>query len=259
MPDTFKNIAVLIDAENISHAFLEDISENIALFGVVSVRRIYGDWTSEKMRSWRPLLLEYAIQPIQQFSNTVGKNSTDSALIIDAMDLLYLQHFDCFCIVSSDSDFTRLASRIREQGKYVIGIGEKKTPSSFVNACNEFIHIEPVTKAKPETRRPAERANKTEVLIDKAVDQLADTSGWVMLSQLVQYVRQVKPDFDMRELGVRKMLDYFTARKDKYAVQKEREDAPSAVFISKSSNGSKQLDEAQGERKRDVDRYGKKR
>ncbi len=233
MPDKFRNIAVLIDAENISHNFLEDISENIALYGIVSVRRIYGDWTSEKMRSWRPLLLEYAIQPIQQFSNTVGKNSTDSALIIDAMDLLYLQHFDCFCIVSSDSDFTRLASRIREQGKYVVGIGEKKTPSSFVNACNEFIHIEPAGKARPEPRKTSEIHNKTEVLIEKAVDQLADTSGWVMLSQLVQYVRQVKPDFDLRELGVKKPLDYFTNRKDKYSVQKEREDAPSAVFISK--------------------------
>ncbi len=233
MPDKFRNIAVLIDAENISHNFLEDISENIALYGIVSVRRIYGDWTSEKMRSWRPLLLEYAIQPIQQFSNTVGKNSTDSALIIDAMDLLYLQHFDCFCIVSSDSDFTRLASRIREQGKYVVGIGEKKTPSSFVNACNEFIHIEPAGKARAEPRKTSETRNKTEILIEKAVDQLADTSGWVMLSQLVQYVRQVKPDFDLRELGVKKPLDYFANRKDKYSVQKEREDAPSAVFISK--------------------------
>jgi uncharacterized protein (TIGR00288 family) len=234
MPEKFRNIAVLIDAENISHNFLEDISENVALYGIVSVRRIYGDWTSEKMKGWRALLLEYAIQPIQQFSNTVGKNSTDSALIIDAMDLLYLQHFDCFCIVSSDSDFTRLASRIREQGKYVVGIGEKKTPSSFVNACNEFIHIEPANQARKEEKRSTEKLNKTEVLLEKAVDQLADSSGWVMLSQLMQYLRQVKPDFDLRELGVRKPLDYFTGRKEKYLVQKDREDAPSAVFISRS-------------------------
>lgn len=231
MPDKFRNIAVLIDAENISHNFLEDISEDIALYGIVSVRRIYGDWTSEKMKGWKPLLLEYAIQPIQQFSNTVGKNSTDSALIIDAMDLLYLQHFDCFCIVSSDSDFTRLASRIREQGKYVIGIGEKKTPSSFVNACNEFLHIEPPNRARPEERKSNGKTSKTEVLLEKAVDQLADSSGWVMLSQLMQYIRQVKPDFDLRELGVRKPLDYFTSRKEKFLVQKEREDAPSAIFI----------------------------
>ena len=236
MPDKFKNIAVLIDAENISYNFLEDISENIALYGIVSVRRIYGDWTSEKMKGWKSLLLEYAIQPIQQFSNTVGKNSTDSALIIDAMDLLYLQHFDCFCIVSSDSDFTRLASRIREQGKYVVGIGEKKTPSSFENACNEFLHIEPVNQERKETKsgkKPNEKVSKTEVLLDRAVDQLADASGWVMLSQLMQYIRQVKPDFDLRELGVRKPLDYFTSRKEKYLVQKEREDAPSAIFISR--------------------------
>jgi uncharacterized protein (TIGR00288 family) len=234
MNDKFRNIAVFIDAENISHNFLEDITENVALYGVVSVRRIYGDWTSEKMKGWKPLLLEYAIQPIQQFSNTVGKNSTDSALIIDAMDLLYLQHFDCFCIVSSDSDFTRLASRIREQGKYVVGIGEKKTPSSFVNACNEFIHIEPPNnrERKPESKS-TEKLNKTEILLEKAVDQLADSSGWVMLSQLMQYIRQVKPDFDLHELGVRKPVDYFASRKDKYRIQKEREDAPSAVFISR--------------------------
>jgi uncharacterized protein (TIGR00288 family) len=234
MPEKFKSIAMLIDAENISHSFLEDISENIALYGIVSVRRIYGDWTSEKMKGWRALLQEYAIQPIQQFSNTVGKNSTDSALIIDAMDLLYIQHVECFCIVSSDSDFTRLASRIREQGKYVVGIGEKKTPTSFVNACNEFIHIEAPNKERKEERKSSEKVNKTEILLEKAMDQLADASGWVMLSQLMQYIRQVKPDFDLKELGVRKPLDYFTSRKDKYRVQKEREDAPSAIFISKS-------------------------
>jgi len=233
MPDKFRNIAVLIDAENISHNFLEDISENVALYGIVSVRRIYGDWTSEKMKGWKALLLEYAIQPIQQFSNTVGKNSTDSALIIDAMDLLYLQHFDCFCIVSSDSDFTRLASRIREQGKYVVGIGEKKTPSSFVNACNEFIHIESANRERQEDKKTEGKLNKTEILLEKAVEQLADSSGWVMLSQLMQYIRQVKPDFDLRELGVRKPVDYFTSRKEKYRVQKEREDAPSAVFVSR--------------------------
>lgn len=233
MSDKFKNIAIFIDAENISHAFLEDITENIALYGIVSVRRIYGDWTSERMKGWKPLLLEYAIQPIQQFSNTVGKNSTDSALIIDAMDLLYLQHFDCFCIVSSDSDFTRLASRIREQGKYVIGIGEKKTPSSFVNACNEFLHIEPISKNQREPSKTTEKLNKTEILLEKAVDQLSDSSGWVMLSQLMQYIRQVKPDFDLRELGVRKPFDYFNNRKEKYLVKKERDDAPGAIFISR--------------------------
>ena len=233
MPDKFNNIAVLIDAENVSHSFLEDISESTALYGIVSVRRIYADWTSEKMKGWKMHLLEYAIQPIQQFSNTVGKNSTDSALIIDAMDLLYQQHFDCFCLVSSDSDFTRLASRIREQGKYVIGIGEKKTPSSFVNACNEFIHIEPPNREHRTEKKTTEKLNKTEILLEKAVDQLADSSGWVMLSQLMQYIRQVKPDFDIRELGVRKPLDYFTSRKEKYLVKKERDDAPGAIFISR--------------------------
>jgi len=233
MPDKFRNIAVLIDAENISHSYLEDISEKVALYGIVSVRRIYADWTSEKMKGWKTYLQEYAIQPIQQFSNTAGKNSTDSSLIIDAMDLLYLSHFDCFCIVSSDSDFTRLANRIREQGKYVIGIGEKKTPTSFVNACNEFLHIEIAVKEKSNSKTPHETRNKTEVLLEKAVDQLSDSSGWVMLSQLMQYIRQVKPDFDLKELGVRKPLDFFSNRKDKYHIMKEREDAPGAVFISR--------------------------
>jgi hypothetical protein len=116
----------------------------------------------------------------------------------------------------------------------VIGIGEKKTPSSFVNACNEFIHIEPENKTRRGQERPSsEKLNKTEILLERAVDQLSDTSGWVMLSQLMQYIRQVKPDFDLRELGVRKTLDYFTSRKDKYLVKKERDDAPGAIFISK--------------------------
>ena len=115
----------------------------------------------------------------------------------------------------------------------MIGIGDKQTPSSFVNACNEFLHIEPPSRQRPEERRATGKVNKTEVLLEKAVDQLADSSGWVMLSQLMQYIRQVKPDFDLRELGVRKPLDYFTSRKEKYLVQKEREDAPSAIFISR--------------------------
>ncbi len=233
MSENYQSIAVLIDAENISHTYIEDILEKVALYGVISVRRIYGDWTSEKMKGWKNHLLEFAIQPIQQFSNTAGKNSTDSALIIDAMDLLYLQHVDCFCLVSSDSDFTRLASRIREQGKYVIGIGERKTPSSFVNACNEFLHIEHEKKDPKSAKKPPEKRNKAEILLEKAVDQLADSSGWVMLPKLMHYIRQVKPDFDIRELGVRKPLDFFQSHKDQYRVTKEREDAPGAIFISR--------------------------
>ncbi|MHA1969319.1 MAG: NYN domain-containing protein, partial [Candidatus Hodarchaeales archaeon] len=136
---TQKKLAVLIDADNAKPSILDDLLSEIAKYGISSVKRIYGDWTTPQMRSWKELLVDYAIQPMQQFRYTVGKNATDSAMIIDAMDLLYTEKLDGFCLVSSDSDFTRLASRIRESGLFAYGFGEKKTPKSFVGACDKFI------------------------------------------------------------------------------------------------------------------------
>ena len=134
--------AVLIDADNASAAIVEGLFEEIAKYGVASVKRIYGDWTGPQLGGWKKVLLEHSIQPMQQFAYTTGKNATDSSLIIDAMDLLYTRRFDGFCLVSSDSDFTRLAQRLREGGLYVIGIGERKTPRAFVTACDRFVHTD---------------------------------------------------------------------------------------------------------------------
>jgi uncharacterized protein (TIGR00288 family) len=234
MNNNFSNIAVLIDADNISEKHVKEIFERVAVFGEISIRRIYGDWTSDGMRSWKQSLQVFSIQPIQQFNNAKGKNSTDSALIIDAMDLLYKDFFDCFCIISSDSDFTRLAQRIREQGKYVIGIGEKKTPEAFVNGCNEFLYLEP-TKiiAETETGNKIKSNISIHETIDNAVDTLADSSGWVHLSKLMQYIRQVKPNFELKSLDVKKPIDYFLKKNTVYIIRYENENGPGSVFISK--------------------------
>ena len=144
-----KKLAVLIDADNTPPAIIDALLAEIAKYGIASVRRIYGDWTTPNLRGWKDVLLEQAIQPIQQFRYTVGKNATDSALIIDAMDLLYTEKLDGFCIVSSDSDFTRLASRIREAGLIVYGFGEKKTPKAFVGACDKFVYTEILREDEP--------------------------------------------------------------------------------------------------------------
>ena len=152
-----KKLAVLIDAENTQASIIEALLAEIAKYGIASVRRIYGDWTTTLLRGWKDVLLEHAIQPIQQFRYTVGKNASDSALIIDAMDLLYTEKMDGFCIVSSDSDFTRLASRIREAGLAVYGFGEKKTPKAFVGACDKFVYTEILreeSRPAPQQRKP---------------------------------------------------------------------------------------------------------
>ena len=233
MQANYHNIAVLIDAENISSRYFSAIFEKVALFGEISVRRIYGDWTADGMKIWKAILQENAIQPVQQFSNTSGKNSTDSALIIDAMDLLYKDYFDCFCLVSSDSDFTRLAQRIREQGKYVIGIGELKTPQAFVKGCNEFIYLDSKKSEKEDgAGGKAKEKKSNDEIIERAIEELADASGWVHLSKIMQYIRQVQPDFDIKTLGFKKAIDYFSKKKDKYNIRPENESGPGIVYIS---------------------------
>jgi uncharacterized protein (TIGR00288 family) len=155
-------IAVLIDGDNAQAALLPQVLAEISKFGLITVKRIYGDWTTTSMNSWKKLLHKYAIQPIQQFRYTVGKNATDSAMIIDAMDLLHSNDVDGFCIVSSDSDYTRLATRIREEGLFVIGVGEKKTPEAFTNACNQFIYCENLTETK-ETKKITKKEEKSDM------------------------------------------------------------------------------------------------
>jgi uncharacterized LabA/DUF88 family protein len=215
-------LAVLIDADNTKPAIIEGLLNEVAKYGIASVKRIYGDWTSTNLRSWKDRLLEYAIQPIQQFSYTTGKNATDSAMIIDAMDLLYSEKLDGFCIVSSDSDFTRLAARLRESGRIVYGFGEKKTPRAFVSVCDKFIYTEILNdnqeEAEDEDSRPSVKPKK-EFKVDRkllkllrdAVDDVADESGWAYLGGVGQKINNRSNDFDPRNYGFKKLGDMFRA------------------------------------------------
>jgi hypothetical protein len=222
MTERTQRLAVLIDAENAQASVLDELLAEIAKLGTASVKRIYGDFTHPTLSGWRPRLLAHSIQPIQQFRNTVGKNASDSALIIDAMDLLHSKRFDGMCIVSSDSDFTRLASRIREEGVAVYGFGERKTPTSFVSACDRFIYTEILRKTpkaavvptaavpdKPAGRRRRGKDSKPDAkdlpvaALRDAVEATADETGWAHLGQVGTLVGKRLPDFDTRNFGHR--------------------------------------------------------
>ena len=215
-------LAVLIDADNVPYSNVKGMMEEITKFGTPTTKRIYADWTKPNSNGWKSVLLEHAITPIQQYSYTVGKNSSDSAMIIDAMDLLYSDKVDGFCIVSSDSDFTRLAIRLRESGMKVIGIGEKKTPNSFIVACDRFIYIEvldgaikkktkkPVTRPVVDVKKPVTKNlntvdNQTLDLIEDTIDDIADDSGWAFLGDVGNLIVKKKPEFDPRNYGFVKL------------------------------------------------------
>jgi len=217
-PESYqKKLAVLIDADNTQPAIAEALLAEIAKYGIASVKRIYGDWTTPSLKGWKEVLLEYAIQPIQQFGYTTGKNSTDSALIIDAMDLLYTEHLDGFCIVSSDSDFTRLASRIREAGLIVYGFGERKTPKPFVGACDKFIYAEILRE--DEAAPPIQKKNANELKVDSrlvnllrnVVEDSADVDGWAYLGAVGQNIANQSPEFDPRNYGYNKLSNLLRA------------------------------------------------
>lgn len=213
-------LAVLIDADNASPAIVQGLFEEIAKLGIASVKRIYGDWTTPNLSQWKQVLLEHSIQPIQQFRYTTGKNATDSAMIIDAMDLLYTGHFHGFCLVSSDSDFTRLAARIRESGKRVYGFGEEKTPRPFVSACDRFIYTEVFTK-KPEgtadsliaPKPTKELRSDTRLLnlIRGGLEASSDESGWAQLGPVGNYINRTSNDFDPRNYGYAKLSELISA------------------------------------------------
>lgn len=226
-------LAVLIDADNVPYSNVKGMMEEIAKYGTPTTKRIYADWTKPNANGWKSVLLEHAITPIQQYSYTVGKNSSDSAMIIDAMDLLYSDKVDGFCIVSSDSDFTRLAIRLRESGMKVIGIGEKKTPNSFIVACDRFIYIEvldgainkkikklPATTTANSTKKTVdpsaselaqqkETPNKIDIqtieLIEATLEAIGDEDGWAFLGDVGNLIVKNKPEFDPRNYGYTKL------------------------------------------------------
>jgi Uncharacterized conserved protein len=239
-------IAVLIDADNVSNTKIESILDEVKRYGIPTIKRIYADWTRSHVAGWKEPLLTHAITPIQQYGYTTGKNSSDSALIIDAMDILHSQQVDGFTIVSSDSDFTRLAIRLRESGKLVIGVGEKKTPKPFISACDKFIYIEildkettkPATKAKPASD-PVEKADKTtkspeqasqeyepigrEIisLLKASVSDVADEGGWAALSAVGGLINKRKPDFDPRIYGFAKLTPLFKSLDEHFEVEEK--------------------------------------
>jgi len=211
-----KKLAVLIDADNAQPSIIEELMAEIAKYGIASVKRIYGDWTDPRLKSWKVVLLEHAIQPIQQFGYTSGKNATDSAMIIDAMDLLYTERLDGFCLVSSDSDFTRLASRIREAGLTVIGFGEQKTPKAFLGACDKFVYTEILRKLDDDDSTPIQQKADTNTLkmdtklvsmLRNAVEASADESGWAYLGNVGQTIVNQAPEFDPRNYGYKKLVE----------------------------------------------------
>jgi len=228
-------LAVLIDADNISYSHVKGMMEEIALYGTPTFRRIYGDWTNPTLSGWKNVLLENAITPVQQYSYTRGKNSTDSAMIIDAMDILYSGKVDGFCIISSDSDFTRLVTRLREAGMKVIGIGERKTPNPFIVACDKFIYLEiiiskgkldhdvsePNKKKTTSRRKHNDESNDTGnmeklrrdvvKLISSSINDLADENGWAFLGEVGNLIIKKQPSFDPRFFGYPKLTPLIKA------------------------------------------------
>ena len=213
-------LAVLIDGDNIPSAYVKEMMEEIAKYGNPTIKRIYADWTKPTLSKWKSVLLENAVIPIQQYGYTVGKNATDSAMIIDAMDILYSEKVDGFCLVSSDSDFTRLATRLREAGMKVFGIGEKKTPKPFIVACDKFIYIEILKNKSDEffdnekSDIVKEKSKKNEVdkitpgiikLISSTISDLADEEGWAFLGDVGNLLQKKQPNFDSRNFGFQKL------------------------------------------------------
>lgn len=226
MVDIVNNLklAVLIDADNATSKVCENLLKEVAIYGTAHIKRIYGDWTTPNLKSWKDQLHKHAIQPIQQFSYTSGKNATDSSLIIDAMDLLHQNHLNGFCLVSSDSDFTRLATRIRESGLIVYGFGEKKTPEAFISACDKFIyfenlgdHTENTTTDKAATKSAKTKLNenaKLKSILSDAINSLTVETEWAHLGAVGNYILKSNPDFDQRTYGYKRLglllkdLDY---------------------------------------------------
>ncbi len=248
-----KKIALLIDGDNAQPSLIKQILAESGKYGLVTIRRIYGDWTTTNMAGWKNALHDSAIQPIQQFRYTVGKNATDSAMIIDTMDILHSHLVDAFCIVSSDSDYTRLATRIREMGFFVMGIGKRSTPRAFVNACNVFIYTENLVPREPQRRRERGGAKKghereeepesrerrgldPDPLLRGAFDMAVREDGWANLGEIGFYLRQLDPSFDPRTYGFKQLSQLIKTRTNVFEVRaREEEGGGSAIYVRTKS------------------------
>lgn len=228
-----RRLAVLVDADNESASLAKELLEEVAKYGTATVKRAYGDWTTPNLAGWRDQLHRFAIQPIQQFRYTKGKNSTDSALIIDAMDLLFAGDVDGFCLVSSDADFTRLATRLRQSGKVVYGMGRRHTPEAFIAACDRFIFMEvlqaPADRAQSESAEPVANLPELRELLLVAITATARESGWSPLSTVGSHVAKSHPSFDSRNYGYSKLSEL--VRKQSFVEVKETQDSAGFVHI----------------------------
>ena len=238
-----KRFAVLIDGDNAQASLLPQILAEVSKVGLITIKRIYGDWTTTNMNSWKESLHKHAIQPVQQFRYSVGKNATDSAMIIDAMDILYSNDIDGFCIVASDSDYTRLATRIREEGLFVIGVGEKKTPEAFTNACNQFIYCENLVVIR-ETRRKRGKKPKKEEKVDipdllpfliQGFEMAAKEEEWVHLASMGSALRQLNPAFDSRTYNHPKLQSLIKDYPETFMLKLDRSKKPPVLYVALTS------------------------
>lgn len=246
-------IAVLIDADNVSEKYIKHIFDEISNHGTPTYKRIYGDWTKPQMSSWKNVLLNYSISPIQQYSYTTGKNATDAALIIDAMDILYSNNVDGFCIVSSDSDFTKLAARLREAGMYVIGMGEKKTPVPFISACEKFKYLEVLASMvsdpeKVDNKKKAAGLKKQNIgmsldnlieVIKVIINEISDEDGWAFLGELGNVLNKRYPDFDTRNYGFTKLTPFLSSLKH-FEIRSTRNKSNPSISLKYIRNKEKQ-------------------
>ncbi|HCH4197381.1 TPA: NYN domain-containing protein [Vibrio parahaemolyticus] len=239
-----RKIAVLIDSENTPHSKLGLIVEELSSFGQIIVKRAYGDFSAEQLKNWKQPLNELAIQAKQQFAYTSGKNSTDSLMIIDAMDLLYSQRFDSFALISSDSDFTSLATRLRESEIHVIGVGKAMTPTSFKNACDDFVAIENLNAEEEslEHQQSSHHDAEREIwrLMHQAWQHYRDESGWAKLGEVGKYLKRMKPDFDPRNYGLQKLSDFFDNYPTRYKTRNIKRSGLEFQLITKASKQKKQ-------------------
>lgn len=237
------NVAMLIDGDNAQPALLDAMVNEASKYGQLTFRRIYGDWTSQQMSGWKQLLQVHALQPIQQFRNTVGKNATDSALIIDAMDILHKEEVEIFALVSSDSDFARLATRLREGGKMVIGIGRRMTPEAFVKACNIFVYTENLVpfdshptdeSGRPDAEGPRDLPHdydELQILLKRAIELTQCDEGTCLLSQIGIALHKIDPGFDPRTYGKKKLLDLIEMFPQIFEVSQNPMGGPMTVWL----------------------------